>query len=97
MITENGAAYVDTVVDGRVADTDRIAYLDGHLRAVHDAIERGASTCAAISPGRCWTTSSGRTATTSASASSTSTTRRSSGVPKDSALWFRDVIRRNAV
>ncbi|MBB5869634.1 beta-glucosidase [Allocatelliglobosispora scoriae] len=42
MITENGAAYVDTVVDGRVADIERIAYLDGHLRAVHTAIQGGA-------------------------------------------------------
>lgn len=40
-ITENGAAYPDTVVDGAVEDTDRIAYLDGHLRAVHAAIEAG--------------------------------------------------------
>ncbi len=35
---------------------------------------RRASTCAATSPGRCWTTSSGPSATPAASASSTSTT-----------------------
>lgn len=40
-ITENGASYSDEVVDGRVADAERIAYLDGHLRAVHRAIEAG--------------------------------------------------------
>jgi beta-glucosidase len=43
MVTENGAAF-DDVPSGsdRVADPDRIAYLDGHLRAVHEAIARGA-------------------------------------------------------
>ncbi len=42
MVTENGAAYSDVVEDGRVADADRVAYLDGHLRAAHAAIEGGA-------------------------------------------------------
>ena len=41
VITENGASYPDEIVDGRVHDAERIAYLDGHVRAVHDAIERG--------------------------------------------------------
>ena len=41
VITENGAAFVDELVDGAVADRDRVAYLDGHLRAVHAAIEQG--------------------------------------------------------
>jgi beta-glucosidase len=40
-ITENGAAYVDTVVDGAVADPERAAYIDGHLRAALDAIDEG--------------------------------------------------------
>lgn len=40
-ITENGAAYEDVVIGGRVDDPDRIAYLDGHLRAVADAIDAG--------------------------------------------------------
>ncbi|MEQ4725800.1 GH1 family beta-glucosidase [Nonomuraea sp. B19D2] len=35
-VTENGAAY-----DDEVHDADRIAYLDGHLRACHDAVARG--------------------------------------------------------
>ena len=42
MITENGAAYEDRVVDGRVADVERIAYLRAHLQAAHEAIEAGA-------------------------------------------------------
>lgn len=44
LITENGAAFPDKPgVDGAggVMDTDRIAYLDGHLRAAHEAIARG--------------------------------------------------------
>jgi beta-glucosidase len=41
-ITENGAAYDDKPdADGRVQDDDRIAYLDGHLRALHDAMAAG--------------------------------------------------------
>lgn len=40
-ITENGAAYPDTLVDGRVDDHQRIAYFDAHLRAVHAAVEAG--------------------------------------------------------
>jgi beta-glucosidase len=41
-VTENGSAFPDSVVDGEVADTERLAYLVGHLAAVHDAIEAGA-------------------------------------------------------
>ena len=41
-ITENGAAYADTVAaDGTVDDPERLAYVDSHLRAVHAAIEQG--------------------------------------------------------
>jgi beta-glucosidase len=41
-ITENGAAYPDTMTaDGQIRDTDRITFLDGHLRASHAAIEQG--------------------------------------------------------
>jgi beta-glucosidase len=41
-ITENGAAYPDTVdADGRVSDPDRIGYLDAHLRALRRAMDAG--------------------------------------------------------
>ncbi|WDZ84595.1 GH1 family beta-glucosidase [Micromonospora cathayae] len=41
-VTEGGCAYDDTPdADGRVADPERIAYLDGHLRAVRAAIDEG--------------------------------------------------------
>jgi beta-glucosidase len=42
MITENGAAFDDEVAeDGGVHDAGRVAYLDGHLAAVHAALEHG--------------------------------------------------------
>ncbi len=41
MITENGAAFVDEVVDGRVHDTKRVSYLHDHISAVLDAKEQG--------------------------------------------------------
>ncbi len=40
-ITENGAAMPDTFANGQVQDNDRIAYFQGHLKAVSDAIESG--------------------------------------------------------
>ena len=40
-ITENGAAYRDRLVDGRVADADRIRYLQRHIAAMAGAIESG--------------------------------------------------------
>ncbi|MEV7324235.1 GH1 family beta-glucosidase [Streptomyces sp. NPDC093970] len=43
-VTENGAAYDDEPgPDGRVHDPERIAYLHGHLSAVHRAIADGAA------------------------------------------------------
>lgn len=41
MITENGAAFDDRVVDGRVQDVDRVDYLNRHFTAAHRAIARG--------------------------------------------------------
>lgn len=41
MITENGAAFADEMVDGAVHDTLRVDYLRRHLTAVHRAISAG--------------------------------------------------------
>ena len=41
LITENGAAFDDHVEDGRIRDTDRIAYLAEHLAAVGRVIGQG--------------------------------------------------------
>ena len=40
-VTETGAAYDDRLVDGRVDDPDRVAFLDAYLRSVHDAMSDG--------------------------------------------------------
>ena len=40
-LMENGMANADTVVDGRVADAARIAYMHGHLEALARAREAG--------------------------------------------------------
>ncbi|MCW3814150.1 GH1 family beta-glucosidase [Micromonospora sp. DR5-3] len=41
-VTESGCAYDDVPdAEGRVADPERIAYLDAHLRAVREAIDAG--------------------------------------------------------
>lgn len=40
-ITENGAAFPDQLVDGKIDDTDRINYLHDHFAAVHRFIEEG--------------------------------------------------------
>jgi beta-glucosidase len=41
IVTENGAAYDDRVVDGAVHDTERIEFLRGHLAACHEALRAG--------------------------------------------------------
>ena len=40
-ITETGAAYVDVLADGEVHDPERVAFMEGYLRAVHGAILDG--------------------------------------------------------
>jgi beta-glucosidase len=43
MVTENGAAFPDVLEPtGRVIDSRRVAYLEGHVAAVHSAISAGA-------------------------------------------------------
>jgi beta-glucosidase len=42
IITENGASFADEVVDGRVNDPKRIAFLDAYLRRVQQAMAEGA-------------------------------------------------------
>lgn len=41
IVTENGCAFPDEPRDGRVDDAHRIAFLNGYLRAAHDALESG--------------------------------------------------------
>ncbi|NRQ34670.1 beta-glucosidase [Nonomuraea sp. NN258] len=41
VVSENGAAYEDVLVDGRVHDTERRDFVEAHLRACRDAIDAG--------------------------------------------------------
>jgi len=41
MVTENGAAFDDEVIDGRVHDRRRVDYLNRHFTAAHRAMQRG--------------------------------------------------------
>ena len=40
-ITENGGAFSDQIVDGRVEDQDRIDYYISHISAALDAMDQG--------------------------------------------------------
>ena len=46
-ITENGSAFLDpaSATDGRIHDPLRVAYLESHLKAIHEAIARGVNLC----------------------------------------------------
>ena len=92
MITESGCAYnMGPDADGVVDDQPRIDYLHAHLTAVARR-SSAASTSAATTAGRCWTTSSGPRASPSASGWCTSTTTRCERTPKRSFQWYADAI-----
>jgi beta-glucosidase len=93
MVTENGAAYDDRPdAAGRVPDPRRVAYLHGHLTAVHQAIMAGADVRAYFA----WSLMDnfewawGYDKRFGLVHVDYSTQRRT---PKQSALWYADVIR----
>ncbi len=98
MITENGAAYPDgpSASDGLIHDTNRIEYLDGHLRACHDAISHGVDLRGYFA----WSLmdnfewAEGYAKRFGIVHVDYATQRR---VPKDSARWYQEVIRRNGL
>jgi beta-glucosidase len=95
-ITENGAAYDDPVVDGRCADPRRIEYLDLHLRAVKDAIDEGVDVRGyyqwSLMDNFEWALGyDKRFGMVHVDFESLVRT------PKDSALWYREVIKRNGL
>jgi beta-glucosidase len=97
VVTENGAAFDDVVgPDGAVHDADRIDYVRRHLAAVHAAIERGAD----VRGYYLWSLMDnfewawGYSKRFGMVYVDYDSQRR---IPKDSALWFRDVIAANAV
>jgi beta-glucosidase len=95
-ITENGCAYDDPVVDGRIADRRRIEYLDLHLRAVRDAIDEGVDVRGyfqwSLMDNFEWAL--GYDKRFGLVHVDFDTLERT---PRDSASWYRDVIRSNTV
>lgn len=96
MVTENGAAFDDVVDGGRVRDDDRIAYLAEHLREVGHAIEAGADVRGYL----VWSLLDNfewafgydeRFGLVHVDYATQART------PKDSALWYRDVIAGNGL
>jgi beta-glucosidase len=98
MITENGAAYPDgpSAEDGQIHDTNRIEYFDGHLRACLDAISHGVDLRGYFA----WSLmdnfewAEGYAKRFGIVHVDYATQRR---VPKDSARWYQEVIRRNGL
>ncbi len=96
-ITENGAAYDDEVApDGTVDDPDRVAYFDGHLRAMHRAITDGVPLKGyfawSLMDNFEWSWGYGKRF--GIMYVDYRTQRR---IPKTSAGWYADVARRNAL
>ena len=95
-IAENGCAYDDPVVDGACHDPRRIAYVDAHLRALHHAIEDGVDVRGYFA----WSFmdnfewSHGYHKRFGLVHVDYDTLERT---PRDSALWYRDVITRNGL
>jgi beta-glucosidase len=97
LITENGAAYPEGPgEDGAVHDTRRVEYLDGHLRACHDALAAGVDLRGyfvwSLMDNFEW--AEGYAKRFGIVHVDYSTQKR---VLKDSAKWYRDVIRRNGI
>ncbi|NJP67483.1 GH1 family beta-glucosidase [Streptomyces spiramenti] len=94
-VTENGAAFADTVdEDGQVRDPRRVSYLHGHLGAVRDAIAHGAPVRGyfvwSLLDNFEW--AYGYSKRFGVVHVDFETLRRT---PKSSALWYADLIRRN--
>ncbi|WP_329790382.1 GH1 family beta-glucosidase [Lentzea sp. DG1S-22] len=94
VITENGAAFDDLdVVDGRVADADRVEYLRSHIAAVAEAVRAGADVRGYLA----WSLMDnfewgyGYAKRFGIVRVDYETQRRT---PKQSALWFRDLVTR---
>ena len=95
-ITENGCAYDDPVVDGRCHDPRRVEYLDLHLRAVRAAIDAGVDVRGyyqwSLMDNFEWALGyDKRFGLVHVDFDTLVRT------PRDSAHWYRDVIRRNGL
>jgi beta-glucosidase len=94
-ITENGCAYDDVPgPDGSIVDSDRIAFLDGHLRALRASMDAGVDVrgYCAWSMVDNWEWAEGFTKRFGLVHVDYDTLART---PKASFAWYRDLIRRN--
>ncbi|NLI78415.1 MAG: beta-glucosidase [Candidatus Riflebacteria bacterium] len=93
-VTENGIGLADRLVDGEVHDPERIAFVRGHLAAVHRAIGEGVPVRGyylwSLLDNFSW--SNGYRKRYGLFHVDRATLRR---LPKDSASWYRDVARAN--
>jgi beta-glucosidase len=96
VLTEVGAAFDDAVVDGRIDDARRVAFLRDHLVEAHRAIEQGVDLrgCYIWSLLDTWEFWLGCTARFGLVHVDYETRRRTI---KSSGYWYRDVIARNGV
>jgi beta-glucosidase len=97
LVTENGAAFGDRVsATGGVHDTERIGFLEAHLRAAHAAVEAGADLRGyfvwSLLDNFEWAEGFARRFGLVYVDFQTQ-----ARIPKDSALWYRDVIARNGL
>ncbi len=95
-ITENGCAFDPAPVDGLVNDRDRIAFFEGYLAAIHEAIGNGVNMKGyfiwSLLDNFEWASGySKKFGITHVEEGSLNR------IPKASALWYREVIRRNGL
>ena len=95
-ITENGCAYPDQPKNGRVHDPARVAFFEGYLREIHGAIQNGVDLRGyfiwSLMDNFEW--ASGYDKQFGITYVEPESLRR---IPKDSALWYREVIRNNGL
>ncbi|GIH66105.1 GH1 family beta-glucosidase [Microbispora siamensis] len=96
MITENGADFEDVVTGDGIHDVDRISFVEEHLRALRASIDQGARVRGYLlwSLLDCVEWADGYRRKFGIVHVDFTTQRR---LLKDSALWYRDVIKRNGL
>ncbi len=96
ILTENGCAFDERVVAGTVDDPRRIDYLNGYLTACHEAIEQGVNLTGyfvwSLLDNFEWALGYSKRFGLHYVDFPTGTR-----IPKTSAAWYRDVIRRNGL
>ena len=95
-ITENGCAFDDQLVDGQVADQERITFFEGYLGAIHEAIQNGVNLQGyfiwSLMDNFEW--ASGYSKKFGITYIEEGTLNR---IPKESAKWYAEVIRQNGL